>query len=96
MVSKRTLFLLFLGLLGGSLTTGSSTTSSRGSGSTAARSDVGQEVLDIFALESASEELGPDRLNVRDVGGLDEGVKLVGLFAKEEKLADSSTFHVEK
>lgn len=76
---RRTLFLLLLFLSSGLTTGGSSTTSSGGSGSTAAGTDVGQELLDILALESASEELGPDRLNFRDVGGLDESVELVGL-----------------
>lgn len=48
-----------------------------GSGSTAS-ADVRQKLLNILALESLGEQLGPDRLNV-NVGGLDQGLQLVGL-----------------
>lgn len=80
----HTLNLLLLLLLSSSLTTSGSTTGGGGSGGTTTGADVGQEVLDILALESLGEELGPDRLNIRDVGGLDESVDLVGLLFNEK------------
>lgn len=71
MVRFHTLSLLFLLLLSSSLATSGSTTGGGGSGGTTTRADVGQEVLDILSIEGLGEELGPDRLNIRDVGGLD-------------------------
>jgi hypothetical protein len=84
MVIFHTLSLLLLGLLSSSLTTSGSTTGGGGSGGTTTGADVGQEVLDILSIESLGEKLGPDRLNIRDVGGLDEGVELVGLLINEK------------
>jgi len=78
--------LTLLGLLlsgrvsGGSGTTGGSTTSSGGSSTT--RANVQEEVLDVLALEGLGEERGPDGLNLRNLGGGDERLELVGLFAK--------------
>jgi len=78
--------LTLLGLLlsgrvsGGSSTTSGGTTSSGGGSTT--RADVQEEVLDVLALEGLGEERGPDGLDLRDLGGGDERLELVGLFAK--------------
>ena len=64
-------------------TSGSSSRGSSGGGSSGRRSSSAgahQHVLDVLALERFGEEVGPDGLDVRDLGGLDEGVKLVGLW----------------
>ena len=79
------LTLLLLLLSGGGV---SGTTSSRGSatgggGGTTTRADVQEQVLDVLALEGLGEESGPDGLNLRDVGGGDERLELLGLFAKK-------------
>jgi hypothetical protein len=76
-----TLFLLLLCGSGWRITTGGGggTSSGWSGGSATAGADVGQEVLDILALEGLGEEGGPDGLDVGDTGGGDEGLELVGL-----------------
>jgi hypothetical protein len=78
---KRTLFFLLLLLLScrRSISASCSTTGGWGSGGTASRADVQEQVLDILALESLGEELAPDGLDVRDFGSVDERFELVGL-----------------
>jgi hypothetical protein len=78
---KRTLFFLLLLLLScrRGISASCSTTGGWGSGGTASRADVQEQVLDILALESLGEELAPDRLDVGDFGSIDEGFELVGL-----------------
>lgn len=73
------LLLLLLGSLGGSGVTastasGSSDTRSGGTAST----DVGEQVLDVLAVEGLGEEGRPDRLKL-DLGGRGEGVDLLAL-----------------
>lgn len=86
---RHTLFLLLLLLLLVSSSLGGGTTSSRGSGGSGGSSttgaDVGQHLLDILALESLGEDLGPDGLDLRDVGGLDQSVELVGLLSNKTR-----------
>ena len=80
-LGRLTLLLLSLllgSLLSSSTASGSGTTSSR-SGSTTARADVQEQVLDVLALKSLGEESGPDGLDVGNLGGRDQGVDLVGL-----------------
>lgn len=72
--------LLSGGVSGSSGTASGSTTSSGGGGTT--RADVKEEVLDVLALEGLGEERGPDGLNLRNLGGGDQSLELVGLFAK--------------
>lgn len=70
-------FLLFLLLLlsGGGASSGSSASGS--GGGTDTRSDVGDELLDVAALESLGEEAGPEGLDF-DLGGLQDGLNLLG------------------
>lgn len=72
--------LLSRGVSGGSGTASGSTTSSGGGGTT--RADVKEEVLDVLALEGLGEERGPDGLNLGNLGGSDQSLELVGLYAK--------------
>ena len=72
-------------LLGGRISSGTrgtsgSTSSSRGG--TTTRANVQEEVLDVLALEGLGEERGPDGLDALNLGGGDERLELVGLFAK--------------
>merc|ERR1719340_9811 len=68
--------LLLLGLGGGGGTTGGSATSS-GTGSSDTRADLGDQVLQVAALESLGEESGPVGLEV-DSGSLEDGGDLLG------------------
>lgn len=70
------LLLLLSSSLGGGL---GGTTSAGGSGG-ATRANVGQELLDILALESLSEDGSPDGLDFLDLSGTEEGLELVGLY----------------
>lgn len=81
----RTLSLLFRswGSVAASSRGSSRRRSSNGSRSTTT-ANVGQQLLDVLALEGLSEQLGPDGLDVGDLGGLDQAVKLVGLVWKGE------------
>ena len=72
--------LLSGGVSGGSGTASGSTTSSGGGGAT--RADVKEEVLDVLALEGLGEERGPDGLNLGNLGGGDQSLELVGLYAR--------------
>jgi hypothetical protein len=75
---------LLSGSLRGSVTTSSGTASSGTTGSGGSTgTDVGQEVLDVLALEGLGEEGSPDGLDL-DVGSLGEGDKLVGLCERKE------------
>lgn len=78
---ERTLLLLLLS--GRSITStassgGGTTSSSRSSRAT--RTNVQEEILDILALERLREEGSPDGLDIGDTSGLDQAVKLVGLY----------------
>lgn len=81
---------LLLGLLSWSIgsssvtTCGRSGTTSSSWGGTTTGSNVGQEVLDILTLEGLGEEGGPDGLDVRNFGGGDERLELVGLLGEKE------------
>jgi hypothetical protein len=78
------LTLLLLLLSGGGVrgTTSSRGSATSGGGGTTTGTDVHEEVLDVLALEGLGEESGPDGLNLGDLGGGDERLELVGLFAK--------------
>ena len=71
------LLLLLLGLLGGGSRSAGGGRAGRG-GSAGARADVGDELLDVDALERLGEEAGPVRLHL-DLGGLEDGADLVTL-----------------
>jgi hypothetical protein len=75
---------LLLLLLSGRGVSGTSSGGSAtgGGGGTTTRADVQEQVLDVLALEGLGEESGPDGLNLGDLGGGDERLELVGLFAK--------------
>ena len=78
------LLLLLLGR-GGGIATGGGTARGGGSGRAAAGADVRQQVLDVLALEGLGEQRRPDGLDVGDLGGLDQGLELVGLYRKRER-----------
>lgn len=81
---------LLLLLLSSSLSGGlSGTTGGGGSGGTS-RANVGQELLDVLALESLGEDGSPDGLNFLDLGGTEEGLELVGLYNENS----SAEFHL--
>lgn len=71
---------LLLLLLSSSLGGGLSGTTSAGGGGGAARANVGQELLDVLALESLGEDGSPDGLDFLDLSGTEEGLELVGLY----------------
>ena len=72
------LLLLLLGLRRGGGASGSRGGASGGGGGPDAGADVGDEVLDVDALEGLGEEAGPVRLHVH-LGGLQDGADLVTL-----------------
>lgn len=90
-VVVRLLLLLDLLLLGRSLGstasggTGGSGRTSSGGGTTT--TDVGEEVLDVLAVEGLGEERGPDGLDL-DLGGRGEGGDLVTLMKLALHLCD--------
>jgi len=74
------LLLLFLLLgLGGWSSGGGSGGSTSSRGGTDSGSDVGDQVLDVDALQGLGEEAGPVGLHL-DVGGLQDGVDLLALW----------------
>ena len=79
---KLTLNLLLSGGRVSGTTSGGTSGTSGGGGGGTTRANVGQEVLDVLALEGLGEQRGPDGLNVGNLGGRDERLELVGLFAK--------------
>lgn len=94
---RRTLFLLLLlssrsGSLGRTTSSGSWGSSRRRSGARAT-ANVHEHVLDILALERLGEEGGPDGLDVRDLGGRDERLKLVGLQGEAISISKSPIVH---
>ena len=78
------LTLLLLLLSGGGVrgTTSSGGSATGGGGGTTTGADVHEQVLDVLTLEGLGEEGGPDGLDVLNLGGGDERLELVGLFAK--------------
>lgn len=78
--SIRTFFFLLFccrsSLLGGSWSAASSRSSSS---RTSTRADIQEQVLDILAFERFREELAPDRLDIDDFGGGDQGLEFVCL-----------------
>ena len=86
-VVVRLLGLFLLGLLlggGRGSTSGSGGGGRSSAGGTDSGSDVGEEVLDVDALESLGEEAGPVGLHV-DLGGLQDGLDLLTLQELREK-----------
>jgi len=81
-VNPLTLLLLLLSGRGVSGTS-SGGSATGGGGGTTTRADVQEQVLDVLALKGLGEESGPDGLNLGDLGGGDERLELVGLFAKK-------------
>lgn len=78
-ISRLTLLLLLLSSWGVTSGGGSTTSSSWGSSSSATRADVGEQVLDVLALEGLGEDAGPDWLDALNTGSGDQGLELVGL-----------------
>lgn len=81
------LLLLLLGLGGWSSGGGSRGSTTGGSG-TNSGSDVGDQVLDVDALQGLGEETGPVGLHL-DVGGLQDGVDLLTLVNPKNKISTS-------
>jgi hypothetical protein len=69
------------GISGSGVTTGGGTTSSSSGGGTTT-TDVQEHVLEVLAIEGLGEECAPDGLDIRDLGGSDEGLELVRLQGK--------------
>lgn len=79
-VVVRLLLLLLLLLLGGGLLSGGSATgsdSAAGDGGTTT-TDVGEELLDVLALEGLGEEAGPDGLDLNTSSGGEGGDLVTG------------------
>jgi hypothetical protein len=77
--SRTLLLLLNWGIL--RCSSGTTSGSTAGSGCATARTDVQEQVLNILSLKGliGHEHRGPDRLDIGNLGGGDQSLKLLGL-----------------